>query len=130
MEAWVLTVWRRAAELPGWLKAVMLGQLVSSAGALAWLYLTLYLVEDRGLSPAKAGLAAAAYGVGLLAGNLGGGWFGDRFGLRTGALGSLLSWSAACALMPVVPGGPPLGGLRPSTVGRRQSSFRAVSGGR
>jgi len=99
----VLTVWRRAAELPGWLKAVMLGQLVSSAGALAWLYLTLYLVEDRGLSPAKAGLAAAAYGVGLLAGNLGGGWFGDRFGLRSAVLGSLLSWSAACALMPVVP---------------------------
>jgi len=101
----VLSVWRRAAELPGWLKAVMLGQLVSSAGALAWLYLTLYLVEDRGLAPGEAGLAAAAYGLGLLGGNLGGGWFGDRFGLRTAVLGSLLSWSVACALMPVTPGG-------------------------
>ena len=78
--------WRRLADLPGWLKAVMVGQLVSSAGALAWIYLTLYLVDDRGMSPRQAGLAAAAYGVGLLGGNLGGGWFGDRFGLRTAAV--------------------------------------------
>ncbi|GAA1598921.1 MFS transporter [Kribbella sancticallisti] len=91
------------AELPGWLKAVMLGQLVSSAGSLAWIYLTLYLVEDRGMSPQQAGFAAAAYGVGLLLGNLGGGWFGDRFGLRTAAVASQLSWAVACLAMPVVP---------------------------
>ena len=96
--------WRRIAELPGWLKAVMAGQLVSSAGALAWIYLTLYLVEDRGMSVQEAGFAAAAYGVGLLGGNLGGGWFGDRFGLRTAALGSQLLWAASCLAMPVVPG--------------------------
>jgi len=35
---------------PTWLKALLLGQLVSAAGSLAWLYLTLYLVNDRGLS--------------------------------------------------------------------------------
>lgn len=97
--------WRRIAELPGWLKAVMAGQLVSSAGALAWIYLTLYLVEDRGMSAQEAGFAAAAYGVGLLGGNLGGGWFGDRFGLRTAALGSQLLWAVSCLAMPVVPGG-------------------------
>jgi predicted MFS family arabinose efflux permease len=83
--------WRRIAELPGWLKAVMVGQLVSSAGALAWIYLTLYLVEDRGMSAAQAGFAAAAYGVGLLGGNLG------RGGRRTSP-----GWGAA-------PGGPPSG---------------------
>jgi predicted MFS family arabinose efflux permease len=97
--------WRRIAELPGWLKAVMAGQLVSSAGALAWIYLTLYLVEDRGMSAQQAGFAAAAYGVGLLGGNLGGGWFGDRFGLRTAALGSQLLWAVSCLAMPLVPGG-------------------------
>lgn len=97
--------WRRLAGLPGWLKAVMVGQLVSAAGALAWIYLTLYLVEDRGLSPQHAGLAAAAYGVGLMAGNLGGGWFGDHFGLRTAAIASQLSWVAACLAMPIVPTG-------------------------
>lgn len=96
--------WRRIAELPGWLKAVMVGQLVSSAGALAWIYLTLYLVEERGMSAQQAGFAAAAYGVGLLGGNLGGGWFGDRFGLRTAALGSQLAWAISCVAMPFTPG--------------------------
>jgi predicted MFS family arabinose efflux permease len=95
--------WQRIAGLPGWLKAVMVGQLVSAAGALAWIYLTLYLVDDRGLSAQQAGFAAAAYGVGLLGGNLGGGWVGDRFGLRTAAIGSQLTWAAACLAMPVVP---------------------------
>ncbi|WP_083750555.1 MFS transporter [Kribbella sp. ALI-6-A] len=97
------TYWRRVAGLPGWLKAVMLGQLVSAAGALAWIYLTLYLVGDRGMTPQYAGFAAAAYGVGLLGGNLGGGWVGDRFGLRTAAVGSQLTWAAACLAMPVAP---------------------------
>src|SRR5215208_3372562 len=96
--------WRRIAELPAWLKAVMVGQLVNGAGALAWVYLTLYLVEDRGMSAQQAGFAAAAYGVGLVGGNLGGGWFGDRFGLRTAALASQLLWALACVAMPFVPG--------------------------
>lgn len=95
--------WSRIAELPGWIKAVMVGQLVSSAGSLAWIYLTLYLVEDRRMSPQEAGFAAAAYGVGLLLGNLCGGWFGDRFGLRAAALASQLLWAVACLAMPVVP---------------------------
>ena len=97
--------WRRIAELPGWLKAVMVGQVVSSAGALAWIYLTLYLVEDRGMSAQQAGFAAAAYGVGLLGGNLGGGWFGDRFGLRTAAIASQLAWAVTCLTLPFVPAG-------------------------
>ncbi|MGY4771501.1 MFS transporter [Kribbella sp. CWNU-51] len=97
--------WRRIAELPGWLKAVMVGQMVSSAGALAWIYLTLYLVEDRGMSAQQAGFAAAAYGVGLLGGNLGGGWFGDRFGLRTAAIASQLAWAVTCLTLPLVPAG-------------------------
>jgi MFS family permease len=101
----MLTVWRRAAELPGWMKALMLGQLVSSAGGLAWIFLTLYLVTDRGMSAQQAGLAGAAYGAGLLAGNLWGGWFGDRFGLREAVLGSLLGWFVTCSAMPFVPNG-------------------------
>ncbi|GAA3127450.1 MFS family permease [Kribbella aluminosa] len=96
--------WRRIAELPTWMKAVMAGQLVNGAGALAWVYLTLYLVEDRGMSAQQAGFAAAAYGVGLVGGNLGGGWFGDRFGLRTTALASQLLWAVSCTAMPFAPG--------------------------
>lgn len=67
---------------PTWLKALLLGQLVSAAGSLAWLYLTLYLVNDRGLSAPAGGGVTAVYGAGAIAGNLFGGSLGDRFGLR------------------------------------------------
>lgn len=67
---------------PTWLKALLLGQLVSAAGSLAWLYLTLYLVNDRGLSAPAGGVVTAVYGAGAIAGNLFGGSLGDRFGLR------------------------------------------------
>lgn len=68
--------------VPTWLKALLLGQLVSSAGSLAWMYLTLYLVNDRGLSASAGGAVTAVYGAGAIAGNLFGGSLGDRFGLR------------------------------------------------
>ena len=67
---------------PTWLKALLLGQLVSSAGSLAWLYLTLYLINERGLSTPAGGAVTAVYGAGAIAGNLFGGTLGDRFGLR------------------------------------------------
>src|SRR2546430_1573143 len=54
-------VLRRFGQLPGWLKVFMAGQFLNAAGAVAWLYLTLYLVSDRHLDPAHAGLVAAAY---------------------------------------------------------------------
>ncbi|NUT35756.1 MAG: MFS transporter [Hamadaea sp.] len=87
-------------SLPGWLRALMVGQFVSAAGALAWLYMTVYLVDDRGLTPARAGLVTAAYGVGIIAGNLTGGWFGDRFGLRRAMLGAIGGWVVCCVLVP------------------------------
>ncbi|MFN2522818.1 MAG: MFS transporter [Mycobacteriales bacterium] len=67
---------------PTWLKALLLGQLVSAAGSLAWLYLTLYLVNDRGLSAQAGGVITAMFGAGAIGGNLFGGSLGDRFGLR------------------------------------------------
>ena len=60
---------------PAWLKALLLGQLVSAAGSLAWLYLTLWLVDERGRSPGVAGLITAAYGAGAIGGN----WSADRW---------------------------------------------------
>jgi MFS family permease len=85
------------------LKLYLLGRFVNAAGALAWLYLTLYLVSDRGLDPQSAGLIAGGYGFGLLLGNLSGGWFGDHFGMRRGVLAGLLAWTALCLAMPVTP---------------------------
>ena len=96
-------VWRRLFGLPAWLRVLMIGQVVNSAGGLAWIYLALYLVGDRGMTPGAAGVVAACYGVGLIAGNFAGGWFGDRFGLRRGLLVSQLSWIVACLSVPLAP---------------------------
>ncbi|NUR46754.1 MAG: MFS transporter [Hamadaea sp.] len=90
-------------RLPGWLRVLMIGQFVSAAGSLAWLYMTLYLVVDRGMSVPTAGLVTAAYGVGVIAGNLGGGWIGDRFGLRRTMLIAVGGWVVCCALVPITP---------------------------
>ena len=95
--------WRSARALPGWLQALFVGQFVSSAGSLAWIYLTLYLVSGRHLTSGRAGALAALYGVGLIAGNLLGGGVGDRIGLRRALLGSLLGWAATCVFVPISP---------------------------
>jgi MFS family permease len=89
--------------MPRWLQALLLGQVVNAAGSLAWLYLTLYLVKNRGLTPGRAGLVAATYGLGSIAGNLTGGSIGDRFGLRPALVGSLAGWAASCAVFPLAP---------------------------
>jgi MFS family permease len=88
---------------PLWLKALLLGQLVSSAGALAWLYLTLYLVHDRGLSTQSGGLITATFGVGAIAGNLFGGSLGDRIGIREALVGAKGIALLACASFPLCP---------------------------
>jgi MFS family permease len=97
----VRQAWRSARALPGWLQALLVGQFVSAAGSLAWIYLTLYLVSGRHLTSGRAGALAALYGVGLIAGNLLGGGVGDRIGLRRALLGSLFGWAATCVLVPI-----------------------------
>lgn len=88
---------------PTWLKALLVGQLVSAAGSLAWIYLTLYLVHDRGLSPTAGGLVTGLYGLGAISGNLVGGSLGDRFGLRT-TLGVAKGLAVlTCIAFPVCP---------------------------
>lgn len=101
----MFSVWRRAAELPAWLKILLLGRFVSSAGSMAEFFMILYLVQERGLSPARAGLVVAAFGAAAITGNLVGGWFGDRFGLRRSVIAAQ-SVSALCvAAIPFAPVG-------------------------
>jgi predicted MFS family arabinose efflux permease len=99
----VLGVWRRLWDLPGWMRVFMLGLVVNSAGALALIYLSLYLVQVRGLSPAAAGAVSAAYGLGMIGGTFAGGWFGDRYGVRRSLLVSRIGWVALCVAVPLAP---------------------------
>jgi MFS family permease len=101
----VLSVWRSVRALPGWLQVLLLGQFVNAAGALAWVYLTLYLVTARDLSTGTAGLLTGVNGLGLIIGNFGGGALGDRFGLRRSLVTGLLGWAITCALVPATPVG-------------------------
>lgn len=86
---------------PAWLKTLLLGQFVSATGSLAWLYLTLYLVSSRHLSPTNAGLVTATYGVGVIGGSLLGGSIGDRLGLKQTLVGSIAAWVVCCSIFPL-----------------------------
>ena len=88
---------------PRWLQVLLVGQVVNAAGSLAWLYLTLYLVDDRGMAAGAAGAVTAAYGVGVIGGNLAGGSLGDRYGHKGALVASLGAWAVACAAFPLAP---------------------------
>src|SRR4051812_38599552 len=96
-------VWQSVRSLPPWLRALLVGQFVNAAGALAWVYLTLYLVQSRHLSAAHAGVLTGVNGAGIIAGNFVAGWIGDRVGPRRTLVFGLFGWAACSAVVPVTP---------------------------
>ncbi|MET9886776.1 MFS transporter [Streptomyces sp. NPDC006430] len=63
-----------------WLLAA--GVFVNAVVSFTFVFVFLYLTGPRGLGPAQAGVATGLGGIGLVAGNFTGGWYGDRFGHR------------------------------------------------
>jgi hypothetical protein len=94
-------IWTSIRELPVWVRLLVLGRFINAAGALAWIYLTVYLVQERGLEPSLAGIIMGGNGFGMLAGNLMGGWFGDRFGNKPTLLAGYLGWALLCLTFPI-----------------------------
>ncbi|GAA2115466.1 MFS transporter [Nocardioides bigeumensis] len=88
-------------DLPFWVKALLAGRFVNALGSMAWVFIPLYLVSDRGLDTPEAGTIAAVYGVGIIGGNLVGGSLGDRFGMRRTLAAASLASAVGCALVPV-----------------------------
>ena len=72
----------RLVGLPRPLLALYAGTVATRHGAFVVPYLTLYLVDARGLSLAATGRVIALGSIGLLAGNIGGGWLADRVGRK------------------------------------------------
>ncbi|GIH05045.1 MFS transporter [Rhizocola hellebori] len=98
-------IWKSLRELPVWMRFFTLGRLIKSTGSLAWLYMAVYLVQERGLEPAMAGFIVGANGVGIIAGSLSGGWVGDRFGIRRTIIVSNIGSAIGAVLVPLVPVG-------------------------
>lgn len=92
-------------ELPAWVRWLLVGRFVNAVGSMAFVFVPLYLVSDRGMPEGQAGSVAAVWGVGMIAGNLAGGAVGDRFGLRPTLALSSLGSAVGCLLVPVTPTG-------------------------
>ncbi|MFJ6195897.1 MFS transporter [Micromonospora sp. NPDC092111] len=71
-----------AGGLPATFWYLWAGLLINRAGAFAMLFLSLYLTDARGASPALAGTVVGAYGAGGAVGVLLGGVLADRWGRR------------------------------------------------
>ncbi|MEM1358055.1 MAG: MFS transporter [Bacteroidota bacterium] len=61
-----------------WLLALVL--LVNRSGAMVVAFLSVYLINEQGYAPTKAGYVMAAFGAGGVVGNYVGGLLNDRFG--------------------------------------------------
>jgi MFS family permease len=67
--------------MPRYTRFALLGVFVNQFGAFLQAFVVLYLVH-RGFPETQAGLALGAYGLGGIAGTIGGGWLTDRLGSR------------------------------------------------
>lgn len=61
-----------------WLLALVL--LINRSGAMVVAFLSVYLINEQGLPPSRAGFVMAAFGAGGIMGNYVGGLLNDRFG--------------------------------------------------
>jgi MFS family permease len=89
--------WYRAniGGLPGTFWYLWAGLLINKVGGFGIIFLSLYLVQQRGLDTTGAGLVVGLYGAGGCAGVLAGGVLADRWGRRR----TLLASHAATTLL-------------------------------
>ncbi|MCX5379048.1 MFS transporter [Streptomyces sp. NBC_00091] len=84
-----------------WLLAA--GVFVNAVVSFTFVFVFLYLTGPRGLGAAQAGLVTGIGGIGLVAGNFTGGWYGDRFGHRRVLLAASALGGALLTAFPLSP---------------------------
>lgn len=84
-----------------WLLAA--GIFVNAVASFTVVFVFLYLTGPRGLDATGAGLVVGIGGIGLVAGNFTGGWYGDRFGHRRVLLAASALGGSALVALPAVP---------------------------
>ncbi|WP_189541181.1 MFS transporter [Streptomyces gelaticus] len=90
-------------DVPRTVRLLALGSFLNGVVSFTFVYLFVYLSGPRGLSVPQAGVVAGIGGIGLVAGNFTGGWFGDRYGHRRMLLTGALVSGTALAALPVLP---------------------------
>jgi MFS family permease len=90
-----------AGGLPATYWYLWTGLLINRIGGFAVLFLSLYLTDRRGASPALAGLIVGGYGIGGVAGTLLGGVLTDRWGRRSTLLAAHFATAALLAALAV-----------------------------
>ena len=94
-------LWRAIRSLPRPVWLLFLGSFINRFGSFVITFLVLYLVH-LGYSPAEAGFAVSAYGVGALASAPVGGLLADRLGRRNAIAVSMFSAAAAAMALSIV----------------------------
>lgn len=89
---------RDVRDLPRTAWVIYAGTFINRFGSFVLTFLVLILVK-RGYSPAEAGIAASAYGVGSVAAAMIGGQLADRFGRRRTIALSMFSGAAVILLL-------------------------------
>ncbi|MFF7077195.1 MFS transporter [Streptomyces lavendulae] len=84
-----------------WLLAA--GIFVNAVVSFTFVFVFLYLTGPRGLGAAGAGLVTGIGGLGLVAGNFTGGWYGDRFGHRRVLLAASVLGGITLTAFPLLP---------------------------
>ncbi|MFD9358758.1 MFS transporter [Streptomyces sp. NPDC060031] len=87
-----------------WLLAA--GVFVNAVVSCTFVFVFVYLTGPRGLGTTQAGLIVGIGGLGLVAGNFTGGWYGDRFGHRSVLLTASALGGAVLIALPALPTGP------------------------
>lgn len=91
--------------VPRTVRLLAFGAFFNGVVSFTFVYLFVCLTGPRGLSVAQAGVLTGIGGIGLVAGNFTGGWFGDRYGHRRMLLlGACVSGAVLIALpLPLLP---------------------------
>ncbi|MBO0514368.1 MFS transporter [Streptomyces beijiangensis] len=84
-----------------WLLAF--GLFFNAAVAFTFIYLFVYLTGERGLPVTRAGVLSGIGGIGIVAGNFTGGWYGDCWGHRRVLLTAAAFSGAGLIALPVLP---------------------------
>nr|WTB30378.1 MFS transporter [Streptomyces sp. NBC_00830] len=90
-------------NVPRTVRLLAFGAFLNGVVSFTFVYLFVYLTGPRELTVPQAGVIAGIGGVGLVAGNFTGGWFGDHYGHRRMLLAGALVSGAALVTLPVLP---------------------------